>query len=270
MSLLQRLMSNPGTTVEELERRHRGEIPRDQMPKPVGEEAPPGGMNGVALVNMPPKDLASHMNRVSNIHKDEPDSPNTALKGSLNILPPPDVKPKDTASSSIPLPSMSAINVPVSHETLLRTSTAPALLKSVTVPSKSTALPSQGSSNVLSSNVSINQSSVTTMPHLNTESSNPKPNSSIPEELPANNSLSNFYAPLIGAPAGSVPLQGPTAAIPLQAPTGPGSRIDGEGLITPQALLKQCATSLPSNALPQVSFKSALTSVIVKFYKFGG
>ncbi len=72
-ALLQRLMSNPPgpPTLEEIERHQRSEMHRDQMPKPAGEEAPP----------------ANHMPILSYSPVSEPDSPNTALKRTLNILP---------------------------------------------------------------------------------------------------------------------------------------------------------------------------------------
>ena len=73
--LLQRLMSNQGATLEEIERQQRGEFPRDQMPKPAGAEAPSVLPNGAVAVP------------VSRPLPTEPESPNTALKRTLNILP---------------------------------------------------------------------------------------------------------------------------------------------------------------------------------------
>ena len=91
--LLQRLMSNQGATLEEIERQQRGEIPRDQMPQPAGAEAPPGLPNGAVTVPVP-KPLLT-----------EPESPNTALKRTLNILPPSEVKPPTIGLPSGTLPA---------------------------------------------------------------------------------------------------------------------------------------------------------------------
>lgn len=81
--LLQRLMSHPGSYLEEIERNQRGEIHRDDMPKPAGAEAPPSATNGAAVPKLasPPKTVQAMWN------DPEPDSPNTALRRTLNILP---------------------------------------------------------------------------------------------------------------------------------------------------------------------------------------
>lgn len=90
--------------MEELERQHRGEIPRDQMPKPAGAEAPPsssinGGIISQSLasksaaaahvaVAMKPASSSTTTTMVSSAtHNatDEPQSPNTLLKQTLKI-----------------------------------------------------------------------------------------------------------------------------------------------------------------------------------------
>ena len=88
--MLQRLMSNPGLTVEEIERQHRGEIPRDQMPKPAGAEAPCTSING-AIIS---QSISTSSSKTANVPakpqsiiapSDEPQSPNTLLKQTLKI-----------------------------------------------------------------------------------------------------------------------------------------------------------------------------------------
>ena len=91
--MLQRLMSNPGpgVTVEEIERQHRGEIPRDQMPKPAGAEAPCTSINGAIISQSISTSLSSKTANVpaksqpTTASSDEPQSPNTLLKQTLKI-----------------------------------------------------------------------------------------------------------------------------------------------------------------------------------------
>ena len=89
--MLQRLMSNPGLTVEEIERQHRGEIPRDQMPKPAGAEAPCTSINGAiisqSISTSSSSKTANAPAKPQNItaSSDEPQSPNTLLKQTLKI-----------------------------------------------------------------------------------------------------------------------------------------------------------------------------------------
>ena len=93
-ALIQRMMSNSGTTVEELERQHRGDIPRDQMPQPAGAEAPAAPAPSRSIVNGAP---AQHSQQAQQNNatfwqsfgaQGESQSPDTALKRTLNILPP--------------------------------------------------------------------------------------------------------------------------------------------------------------------------------------
>ena len=91
--MLQRLMSNPGpgVTVEEIERQHRGEIPRDQMPKPAGAEAPCTSINGAIISQSISTSLSSKTANVpaksqpTTASSDEPQSPNTAAASNSNI-----------------------------------------------------------------------------------------------------------------------------------------------------------------------------------------
>ena len=75
--ILQRLMSTPGRTVQEIEQQQRGEIPRDQMPQPVGAEAPTGSVPCIAGQQPVPVKTSFFL--------PEPQSPDTALKRTLNI-----------------------------------------------------------------------------------------------------------------------------------------------------------------------------------------
>ena len=104
--ILRRLISNPGTTVEELERQQRGEIPiRDQMPKPAGAEAPRQQPTAPVQKRLPPA------------APNEPESPNTTLKRTLNILPQASslaAKPRDQADWN-PAPGSSKEDRPNGH-----------------------------------------------------------------------------------------------------------------------------------------------------------
>ena len=115
--LLQRLMSNPGATVAEIERQQHSGMPRDQMPEPVGEEAPPGGINGTKR---------SKVSKKPRLQCEEPDSPNTALKRSLNILPPTHKSSRQVENGG----HSSSRWTQQSHDLMMRTATAPSLLTS--------------------------------------------------------------------------------------------------------------------------------------------
>ena len=106
-NLLQRIMTNPATTVEELERQHRGDIPRDQMPQPAGAEAPteaPTAPMPSRVVSGAAKTSVSSMSTSTTAFwqslgsgsssginngpgSGSQSSPDTALKRSLNMLP---------------------------------------------------------------------------------------------------------------------------------------------------------------------------------------
>ncbi len=94
--------------MEEIERQHRGEIPRDQMPQPAGAEAPSATINGAIISQSLSKPLpGGSSGGVSLKSDDEPHSPNTLLKQTLKI----------GGSSATKVPSLSASSVPVTSTT---------------------------------------------------------------------------------------------------------------------------------------------------------
>lgn len=216
---LQRLMSNSGATVAEIERQQRGEMPRDQMPDPVGEEAPSGGINGQAQKITP---------SVQRLDSKEPDSPNTALKRSLNILPPTTWE-KSVAAGGVGTGKL----LHESHDPLLRTFTAPALLGI-----------SAASEVPFSANITPN--GVTSSgPLISTSNAGFPGEQTGPDLQPM---MESFESELKHSKTVAC-----DSNIPGVCTARLASKIDTDRLVTPQALLQTATASHASSVTTQVS-----------------
>ncbi len=219
--LLQHLMSNPGSTLAEIERQQRGEMPRDQMPQPAGAEAPAATSQNINSKLFHTITTASA--GINGQSTDTPDSPNTALKRSLNILPPVvSVRQREGLGTAMDSSSQSDRTMLALRGSGSRSDVCPG---EVDPYSGSSSRPITGS----------------TRP--------------VPE------SLAQFGLPDLPPPTQAMPpviaQATPGSGGPLLA-HGPGAAPSGDPLITPQALLQTSAATLPSSQVRKTGFEKKL------------